>query len=99
MVIFDKPLFPKHPSYQSKPRFPQYTTIEQEFEDSLRHAFVYQKADFIFYDSRRQVFLAECVNYGIYKGWLTGFLNEIEEQYSRFEVRLTPEGKRHFGLL
>lgn len=70
-----------------------------EFEDSLRRAFCRDKPpDLIFYDSRRQQFLAEGIAYGIERGWLTGELNEMDEQYSRYEARLTPEGKKYFGV-
>lgn len=72
----------------------RYASIQDEFETSLRKAFQNQPAStYIFYDNRRQVFQAEAIAYGMAKGWLDGRLNEIEEQYSRFEARLTDKGR------
>ena len=78
---------------------PGFNTIEEEFENSIRRAFVDNKADFIYFDSKRQQYLAECINYGFLKNWLDVKFVEIEEQYSRYEAKLTTEGKIHFGLI
>jgi hypothetical protein len=76
-----------------------YATIEDEFEAALRRAFAQQpEPTFIYVDSRRQRFLGEGIAYGERRGWLIGTLNEIEEQYSRYEARLTDAGRAHFGL-
>ena len=82
---------------------PGYASIEDEFEATLRRAFVDNsdgtiKVDFIIVDSRRQLYLLECINWAVRKGWLSQKLNQIEEQYSRLEGRLTLRGKQHFGL-
>ena len=77
---------------------PGYSTIEQEFEDRLKRAFVEGKADFIYVDSRRDRFLIECMHFGIGKSWIKAEMNYIEEQYSRWEGRLTNYGKQYFGL-
>lgn len=78
---------------------PGYDTIEQEFEASLRRAFVDGKADYIVLYDRRQRFLWESANYGMIQGWLTdGQLLQLDEQSSEVRFRLTPEGRKHFGL-
>lgn len=78
---------------------PDYATIEQEFEATIKIAFSHvPQPRFIYYDNRRQEFSASAIAFGISQGWLTGALNEIEEQYSRYEARLTDAGRAHFGL-
>jgi hypothetical protein len=72
--------------------------MNSEYEDALRRAFVDERADFIFYDSRRQRFQAEGIAYGEKRGWLTGKLVEIDDQYSRYEARLTDECRKYFGI-
>jgi len=90
-------VFPTSRNYFSESSS-EYESIEQEFEATIRRAFTPQPCGFIFYDSRRQVFFAECIAYGEERGWLDGKLNEIEAQYSRYEARLTDAGKLHFGF-
>lgn len=76
-----------------------YETIEEEFEASLRRAFVDGKADYVAIYSRREQFLLESANYGVERGWLTGKLEQQDEQSSRYCFRLTDEGRAHFGLI
>lgn len=84
--------------YRSQPS-PGYKSIEDEFEARLRRAFSQTPTpDFIYYDSRRQRFLAEGIAYGENMDWLQGRLQEIDDQYSRYEARLTAAGRRHFGV-
>ena len=75
-----------------------YETIEQEFEASLRRAFVNGKADYVVLYSRRQLFLGESAMYGEQRGWLEGKFIELDEQSSEIRYRLTDKGKQHFGL-
>jgi hypothetical protein len=76
-----------------------YKTIEEEFEASLRRAFVDHKCDYIVLYDRRQQFLFESAAYGQEKGWLTAIEEvELDEQSTEWRLRLTPEGRQHFGL-
>jgi hypothetical protein len=75
-----------------------YETIEQEFEARLRKAFVDGHADFVRVDSRRQRFQLESMAWAEEKGWMKTELKELDEQSSEYRGRLTPEGRKHFGL-
>jgi hypothetical protein len=79
---------------------PGYATIEEEFEASLRRAFVDGHTDFIILESRRERFRMECAAYGQKQGWLTDY-EEVgpDEQSLVWILRLTEVGKKHFGLL
>jgi hypothetical protein len=78
---------------------PGFNTIEEEFEASLRKAFVDCKAKKIIIDSRHKHFQLASANFGIEKGWLEGTLVEYDEQSSAYEFRLTEVGKKYFGLM
>lgn len=72
--------------------------LEEEYEASLRRAFVDGRADYIILNDRRQQFLIECAAWGQQKGWL-GPVEELgDSQSTEWHLRLTLEGKRHFGL-
>lgn len=70
-----------------------------ELAEALRKAFVDNKADYIVLYDRRQQFLFESAAFGQEQGWL-GVVREVEfdEQDVEWRLRLTPEGKRYFGL-
>jgi len=69
-----------------------------EYEDALRRAFVYHRADYIVISSRREKFQIESATYGIDKGWLRGEWKDSDEQATAWVCRLTDEGKKHFGI-
>lgn len=69
-----------------------------EYEAALRRAFVEHHADYIVISSRREQFQIESANYGIGQGWLTGRLDERDEQSTAWICRLTDEGRKHFGV-
>jgi uncharacterized protein YbdZ (MbtH family) len=69
-----------------------------EYESALRRAFVDHRADCIVITSRRQQFQIESANYGIDQGWLTGKLDESDEQSASYVCRSTEKGREHFGL-
>lgn len=71
---------------------------EAEYEAALKRAFVDRRADYIVITSRREQFQAESANYGIDQGWLSGEWDDRDEQSTAFVCRLTPEGRKHFGL-
>lgn len=75
---------------------PEYDTIEQEFEASLRRAFVDDTADYVVIFSKHQRFLLESAFYGQLQGWLKAEFVELDEQSSEIRYRLTDEGKKHF---
>jgi hypothetical protein len=75
-----------------------YDSIEQEFEASLRRAFVDHRADFIIIDDRRQRFRGESATFGEERGWLNGRLVQLDDQTSEIRYRLTESGRAHFGL-
>lgn len=77
---------------------PGYRTIEDEFEASIRRAFVEGKADYISLYSRHQIFLCESAIYAEQRGWITGKLIQLDEQSSEMRYRLTNEGKKYFKL-
>jgi hypothetical protein len=77
---------------------PGYTCINEEFEASLRRAFVDSKCDFIILDDRHQRFLIESVNFGVEQGWLKGSWAGADEQDEHMRFRLTKKGQEHFGL-
>ena len=85
-------------SHWSSTISPGYDTIEQEFEASLRRAFVDGKADYIVLYSRRHKFRYESAAYGALQGWLDEEFIEVDEQSSELHYRLTEDGKKHFGL-
>ncbi len=78
---------------------------ESELEASIRRAFTEgERADYIQFDghSSRSPFLVQSLDLGLRKGWLhedeaTGrFLSE--EQWTVRAYRLTPAGKKYFGV-
>jgi hypothetical protein len=69
-----------------------------KYEASLRRAFVDHYADYIVITSRRERFQIESASYGIEQGWLSGYMDERDEQSSAWILRLTEKGKEHFGL-
>ena len=69
-----------------------------EWEASLRRAFVDNRADYIVLTSRREEFLLKSANYGINRGWLTGTFEGPDVQSMALVCRLTKEGRKHFGL-
>lgn len=75
-----------------------FKNIEEEFEDSLRKSFVEGSADYIAIYDRRHRFLWESAEYGKKMGWLFDEYHEFDEQDSEYRYRMTPEGKKHFGL-
>lgn len=78
---------------------PGYQTIEEEFEASLRKAFVDKRMPRIAIYSRRQQFQFESAAFGEEKGWLRQLgLVQLDEQSSEFQYELTAYGKRHFGI-
>jgi hypothetical protein len=75
-----------------------YASLEQEFEARTAKAFR-AGADYIFIDSRRQQFQFEGAEYCRSQGWLTDpELVEIDEQYAQQRYRLTPTGRKRFGI-
>ena len=78
---------------------PGYESIEEEFEASLRRAFVDDKADYIVLYDRRERFLWESAAYGTERGWLDSgtLLSDADEQSSEMRFRLTDKGRLHFG--
>jgi hypothetical protein len=78
---------------------PGYATIEEEFEASLRRAFVDHEFTSIMVDDKRQRFRIESMWYGEERGWLhVELIDNAEQQYSYYEGTLTDTGKKHFGL-
>jgi hypothetical protein len=71
---------------------------QADYEAALRHAFVDRRAVCIAITSRRQQFQIEAANYGIEQGWLSGELDERDEQSTVWIGRLTEKGREHFGL-
>lgn len=69
-----------------------------EFEAALRKAFVAHRADFIFIDSRRMAFQLASASYGVERGWLRCRVHNEDEQSTWYEYRLTPQGRKYFGL-
>ena len=76
---------------------PGYSSIEGEFEASLRRAFVDKEADYVVIYSRRQRFQIEAAGFAIEKGWLEEEFVELDEQSSEFRYSLTEKGKEHFA--
>lgn len=88
---------------------PGYATIEEEFEASLRRAFVDGKANYLWVDSAREPpylwvysarerFRIESAAYGVERGWLEADLVEVHAHFSYVMWTLTDFGKKHFGL-
>lgn len=77
---------------------PGYETIEQEFEASLRRAFVDRRANYIVLVDRRSEFLHASVAYGQDRGWLSQATVAGYDQSEEWRFRLTSEGKAHFGV-
>ena len=71
---------------------------DNEYEASLRCAFVDRHADFIVIDSRRQQFQIESANYGVDQGWIKGTWDDRDEQSTVWIGRLTKKGRKHFRL-
>lgn len=69
-----------------------------EYESALRRAFVDNRASSIVITSRRQQFQLDAVSYGSEQGWLTGELDDSDEQSAAYVCRLTKKGREHFGL-
>jgi hypothetical protein len=71
-----------------------------EFEDSLRRAFVDGKADYIELDGNSGRFLHNCVGYGQEQGWLGPIKEDCipGDQWTVWQVRLTDYGKKYFGV-
>lgn len=74
-------------------------SVEEEYEEALRKAFVENKWDSILIDSRRQEFQIRSANYGIEKGWIAGEWHDGDVQYTYWTGTLTEAGKQHFGLI
>ena len=75
-------------------------TAEKEFEAALKRAFVFNGADYIILDGRSGKFLNDGAAYGQQMGWL-GKIEERgsdEAQWTEWRLRLTDEGKKHFGI-
>ena len=72
--------------------------MADEYEQSLRRAFVDRRADYIVITSRRERFQIEAANYGIEQGWLSGELDDRDVQSTAWVLRLTQQGREHFGL-
>ena len=77
---------------------------ESELEASFKWAFADKKKDYILFDghSARSRFLVAALDLGLKKGFLyedeaTGRLHS-DSQWTSQAYRLTPEGKRYFGL-
>jgi len=78
----------------------------EEFEASIRRAFVDRGFQSIAFDDMRQTFLASAINYGIDRGWLSSGADITDEspfepgteQYRAYTYHLTPEGREYFGL-
>lgn len=75
-----------------------YETIEEEFEASLRKAFVVDKIETVVIVDRRRRFLIESIYFGAAMGWLEAELVEYDDQSSGYEASLTEAGKSYFGL-
>lgn len=70
---------------------------DSEKEAMIRRAFVDGRADYVEVDSRRQWRALQSSNYGMDKGWL--YAQELDDgQCTAVRYRLTPEGRKHFGL-
>jgi hypothetical protein len=77
-----------------------YKTIEDEFEASLRRAFLGDRLSpgaFIVVYDRRQTFRLEGMGYGEAMGWLRVELVELDEQSSEYCGYLTEAGRTHFS--
>lgn len=73
--------------------------LEQEYEASLRRAFVDNRCDYVFVDSKHERYLIACASFGQDKGWLSfEELGSDEQQYTQWRYRLTEAGRKHFGL-
>lgn len=70
----------------------------QQYEDALRRAFVDRRADYIVVTSRRERFQLSAASYGEDKGWLSCHVDDRDEQSTSYVYRLTPSGRRYFGL-
>ena len=77
---------------------PETDSDQLEYEASLRRAFVDHRAAYVIITSRREQFQIKAVNYGIDQGWLEGKMDERDEQSTAYVARLTPKGRKHFGL-
>lgn len=69
-----------------------------EKEAMLRRAFVDGRADFVMISSRREWRQIQSVNYGVDQGWLKSQWHDEDEQSTYITYRLTPDGRKHFGL-
>jgi hypothetical protein len=75
-----------------------YELPDSEKEAMLRRAFVDHRADYIVISSRREWRQIESANYGVARGWLKSEWHEEDEQSAYVKYRLTPEGRKYFGL-
>ena len=81
---------------------------QEEFDASLRRAFVDRGANYIQIDGHtlRNEFLRKTLQYGINKDWLQigedldedDILGKGMGQYLAYTYRLTDEGKEYFGI-
>lgn len=71
----------------------------EEFEESLKRAFVTYKADYVYLDSSMtgQRFRAAGVAWAVDKGWMRHDTTRDEGQSEIYTFRLTDEGKTHFS--
>ena len=76
----------------------ELTPAVLEYEAALRRAFVDGRADYIVITSRREQFQIEAANFGLDLGWLRGEWDTRDEQSTAWVLRLTSEGRKHFGL-
>lgn len=74
-----------------------YTQTPTENEAMLHRAFVDHYADYVEIESRSQWRAILSANYGIEKGWLVQQTLD-DGQCTIWRYRLTPEGRKHFGL-
>ena len=84
------------------------TFPKSELEDSLKRAFVSNKADFIIVDGQtlRSEFLRESINLGLSENWIETSkpidedetLGAGQGQYYAYTYRLTKKGKKYFGV-
>jgi len=72
-----------------------YSCLEEEMEARLRKQFIAHKADFFFINFSSPEFLQATVAYGLKKGWLA----DGEAHLEGIRYRLSPEGKKYFGVL
>lgn len=74
---------------------------KEEFEASLRRAFVDAKMDSVCLDGQSGRFLWATAGYALKMGWFAepSETGSDYEQYTGYVFRLTDKGKSHFGLV